>query len=399
VFTALIQSSSAFTGIVIVLAQQGLLTLEAGIPMVFGANIGTCITAGLATIGTSREAKRVALAHVLFKVGGVTLFIFWIPTLTAVIQSIAAKFGSDTARQIANAHTIFNVSLALIFLPFTAIFAKLLLKILPREKEVKGVVPVTWHLDESMIGTPDFAINLARAEISRMAILLGRILRAVIIPFISDPNWINRDVSVKDEATLFVKEIPTRDEVFPEMTLLEGIDMREEKIDFLDEKIVDYLIRVARQELTDEQVSEVYGMIKITNDLERIGDIIHRNMLPLIDKKKKLDSDFSDEGKEELMIYHVKVCKQISRLKEAFAENNMETARKIMQKESQYLDLESKYRLKHLMRMHQNRKESLQTHEIHMELLDTLKQITVYTADIAKTYLSTMGKSKAPGPA
>jgi len=80
VFTALIQSSSAFTGVLIVLAQQNLITLEAGIPMLFGANIGTCITAGLASIGMSREAKRVALAHVLFKIAGVLLFIFWIPS-------------------------------------------------------------------------------------------------------------------------------------------------------------------------------------------------------------------------------------------------------------------------------------------------------------------------------
>ncbi|MBW2250937.1 MAG: Na/Pi cotransporter family protein, partial [Deltaproteobacteria bacterium] len=185
-FTALIQSSSAFSGIVIVLAQQGLITLEAGIPLVFGANIGTCITAGLASIGTSREAKRVALAHVLFKVVGVLLFIFWIPAFANIIHTIAAKFGSDTARQIANAHTIFNVSLGLFFIPFTAIFAAFLLKILPEEEKIKGVIPMTWHLDESMIETPEFAIDLARTEISRMANILGRMLRAIIVPFISD---------------------------------------------------------------------------------------------------------------------------------------------------------------------------------------------------------------------
>ena len=392
VFTALIQSSSAFTGIVIVLAQQSLLTLEAGIPLVFGANIGTCITAGLSSIGTSREAKRVAMAHVLFKVGGVLLFIFWIPTFASLIHSIAEKFGSDTARQIANAHTIFNISLGLIFLPFTVIFARLLLKILPKEKTVKGVLPATWHLDEGLIETPEFAINLARSEISRMAKLLGRMLRAIIIPFMSDATLINRDVKHKEEASLFIKEIPTQDEIFPELTLMEGIDMREEKIDFLDEKIVDYLIKVARQELSDEQAAEVYGMISIANDLESIGDIIHRNMLPLIDKKKGLNFDFSLEGKEELMIYHVKVCKQISRLKEAFLEHNIETAQKIMEKEGKYLNLESQYRLKHLHRLHQKRKESLETHEIHMELMDIFKQINVYTANIAKTYLDTMGK-------
>jgi phosphate:Na+ symporter len=392
VFTALIQSSSAFTGIVIVLAQQSLLTLEAGIPLVFGANIGTCITAGLSSIGTSREAKRVAMAHVLFKVGGVLLFIFWIPTFASFIHSIAEKFGSNTARQIANAHTIFNISLGLIFLPFTVIFARLLLKILPKEKTVKGVLPATWHLDEGLIETPEFAINLARSEISRMAKLLGRMLRAIIIPFMSDATLINRDVKHKEEANLFIKEIPTQDEIFPELTLMEGIDMREEKIDFLDEKIVDFLIKVARQELSDEQAAEVYGMISITNDLESIGDIIHRNMLPLIDKKKGLNFDFSLEGKEELMIYHVKVCKQINRLKEAFLEHNIETAQKIMEKEGKYLNLESQYRLKHLHRLHQKRKESLETHEIHMELMDIFKQINVYTANIAKTYLDTMGK-------
>lgn len=395
-FTALIQSSSAFTGIVIVLAQQGLITLEAGIPLVFGANIGTCITAGLASIGTSREAKRVALAHVLFKVVGVLLFIFWIPAFANIIHTIAAKFGSDTARQIANAHTIFNVSLALFFLPLVAIFSRLLMKILPPEEKLQGVIPMTWHLDESMIETPEFAIDLARTEISRMANILGRMLRAIIVPFISDPKLINRDVYHKEEAGLLVEEIPTRDEIFPQLTLLEGIDMREEKIDFLDEKVGDYLIQVARQELSDKQAAEVYSMISIANDMESIGDIIHRNMLPLLAKKQKLVADFSEEGKEELMIYHVKVCKQISRLKEAFTERNMETAQRIMAKEAKYLDLETKYRLRHLERLHQARQESLQTHEIHVELMDLLKQINVYTGNIAKTFLTQFeGKPKA----
>ena len=119
-------------------------------------------------------------------------------------------------------------------------------------------------------------------------------------------------------------------------------------------------------------------------------------MLPLIDKKNELATDFSEEGKEELIIYHVKVCKQISRLKEAFAENNMKTAQRIMEKEGKYLDLESQYRLKHLHRLHQKRRESIETHEVHMELMDIFKQINVYTANIAKTYLDTMGKGTVP---
>lgn len=389
VFTALIQSSSAFTGILIVLAQQGLITLEAGIPMIFGANIGTCITAGLASIGTSREAKRVALTHVLFKIAGVILFIFWIPAFADIIRAIAVNFDSDMARQIANAHTIFNVSLGLFFLPITAIFAKFVLKILPEREEEKARELVVWHLDESSISTPALAIDLARAEISRMAKLLERMLRAIIIPFISDEKLMNRDAETNGEAKLLVEEIPKRDEIFPELSLLEGIDLREEKIDFLEEKIGNYLIRIARQDLSDKQVSEVYGMISIVKDMESIGDIIHRNMIPLIAKKRALNMDFSEEGKEELMIYHGKVCRQILLLKEAFAERNPAKAWKIMAREREYLDLESRYRLKHLERLINEQRESIETDEVHMELLDLLKQIIGYSFNIAKTYLAT----------
>jgi phosphate:Na+ symporter len=386
-FTSLIQSSAASIGVVIVLAQQGLITLEAGIPIIFGANIGTCITAGLASIGTSREAKRVALAHVLFKVAGVMIFIFWIPGFAALIRTLAGKFGSDIARQIANAHTIFNVSLGIIFIPFTNLFAGLIQRLLPDREEEAGIKLETWHLDENTISSPALAIDLARAEISLMARALGRMLRAVIIPFMSDEKFIRKEGLTREEIELLIKEIPIQDEFFPQLTLLEGIDLREEKIDFLDEKVGEYLIKIVRQGVSVDQADEVYGMISIANDIESIGDLIHRNMVPLIAKKKDLDIDFSDEGKEELMIYHQKVCRQIDLLKEAFAEIDLEKARNIMAKERKYLDLEAQYRVKHLERIRHDRKESVQTHEVHMELMDLMKQIIVYSSNIAKTFL------------
>ena len=141
-FTALVQSSSASTGVVIVLAQQGLISIEAGIPIILGANIGTCVTAGLASIGTTREAKRVALAHVFFNVGGVLLFIFWIPQFAGIIRSIADVFHSDTARQVANAHTIFNISVGLVFLPFITFFSNLIHRIMPEQKDKDRLKPV-----------------------------------------------------------------------------------------------------------------------------------------------------------------------------------------------------------------------------------------------------------------
>jgi phosphate:Na+ symporter len=372
VFTAVIQSSSAFTGILIVLAQQGLITLEAGIPMVFGANIGTCITACMAIIGTSREAKRVALAHAVFKIMGVLIFFFWIPTFADLIREIAARFNSDPARQIANAHTIFNVGLGLLFLPFTHHFAKLINKILPEKTEDLELIPSTWHIGEQPAAVPEIAIKLARAEMSRMAKLLWRMQRAIIIPFLSDE--------------------PRRDEYFPRISLTDGIEMRERKIDFLQKEIKDYLLAVARNELTEEQSSEVFGMISIVKDMESLGDLIHRNMIPLIPKKHALKTDFSKSGKEELLIYHEKVCHQLMLLTEAFAEIDHDKAREIMAGERKYLDLELQYRVRHLNRLRHETPESLRTHEVHLELMDLMKQIIVYSSNIAKTFLSTFQK-------
>jgi phosphate:Na+ symporter len=392
VFTALVQSSSAFTGLVIVLAQQGLIGLEAGIPMIFGANIGTCVTAGLASIGTSREAKRVALAHVIFKIAGVLLFIFWIPKFAHLIRSITALSGSGAARQIANAHTLFNVGLGVVFLPLTSLFAKLIEKVMPSKPAPAGIGEVAWHLDENKIVSPAIAIDLIRTEISSMAKFVGRMLRASIVPFMSDERLIFKEAEDADEADMLVREIPTYDEFHPELSLIEGIEMREKKVNFLQEKIKNYLISISKEGVTDSQSNEIYGMIAIVKDLESIGDLVHRNILPLMTKKRTLDQDFSEEGKEELLIYHGKACRQIQRLKEAFAEHDLEKANKIMAKERKYLDLELQYRIRHLERLKHARQESVKTHEVHVELLDLMKQVIVYCANIAKTSLMTSGQ-------
>ena len=375
-FTALIQSSAAFAGIIIVLAQQGLMPLEAGIPLLLGANIGTCIGAALASIGGSQDAKRVALAHVTFKIAGVLLFAFWIPTFADLIRSISphssltglSGLAEETPRQIANAHTVFNVSLALVFLPFTTVFSRIVYWILPVREDLLSLNPVVWHLDDSSIKTPSMALDLARAEIARMAKILKRMLEAVIVPFF--------------------QANPGRDRIHPSITLMEGIEMREKKVDFLRVKITGYLLKIGQEPLSDAQVAEVFAMMSIVSYMENIGDIIQRSVMPMISKKRALALDFSDQGKEELTLYHTKVVKQISRLRDIFTEMDLQKARNIMLKEEKYLELESKYRLFHLERMHAAREESVQTHDIHMELLDLLKRITVYTGDIAKTLVN-----------
>lgn len=371
-FTALIQSSSAFTGIVIVLAQQGLLSLNAGIPLIMGANIGTCITAGLASIGATREAKRVAMAHVLFKVTGVLLFIFWIPWFADLIRNISPtstaegmdQLSAVVPRQIANAHTIFNVGLALVFIPFTGFFANIIMRFYPDVEDEGDLTIATWHLDDSAIETPALALDLARAEIDRMAKITNRMLDGFIKPFL--------------------EEEPGDDPIHPQLTVIEGVEMRERKIDFLEKKVKRYLLKIGQQNLSDSQIKEVFGMTTICNHLEAIGDIIERNLLPLIAKKRALGIDFSDEGKEELKRYHWKVHKQIRRVKSTFPELDMVKAQRVVRKHEKYAHLEEEYRLAHLERLRNAQHEAMKTDEIYTELLEMMKRINVYTGEVAK---------------
>jgi len=371
-FTALIQSSSAFTGIIIVLAQQGLLSLDAGIPLIMGANIGTCITAGLASIGASREAKRVAMAHVMFKIVGVLLFIFWIPWYADIIRAISpastevgmANLSAVVPRQIANAHTIFNVGLALVFIPFTGIFANIILRIFPDVEDERDLTIATWHLDDSAIETPAMALDLARSEIARMAKITGRMLDGFIQPFLEND--------------------PGLDTVHPQLTVMEGVEMRERKLDFLEKKVKKYLLQIGQEELSDTQIAEVFGMITISSQMESIGDIMERNLRPLVTKKRALQLDFSEEGKKELIKYNTKVCKQFSRLEKTFSELDPKRAKKVMVKEEKYLNLEAQYRESHFQRLHAAREESVETDAIHTELLEMMKQINLHTGEIAK---------------
>jgi phosphate:Na+ symporter len=129
--------------------------------------------------------------------------------------------------------------------------------------------------------------------------------------------------------------------------------------------------------------------------MESIGDIVHRNMVPLIAKKQVIELDFSEEGKEELMIYHEKVCRQIRLLKEAFAQKDFDIADQIMKSERKYLDLESQYRVRHLHRLLNHQHQTVKTHEIHIELMDLMKQIIVYSSNIAVTFTRSVARTRA----
>lgn len=370
--SALIQSSNAFTGILMIMASQGLVGLEASIPLIMGSNLGKCITAIFAGIGGSREGKRVAATYIFFKFAGALIFLPFIPQFSEFIRWLASLFGSDLSRQIANVHTFFNIGIGIIFIPFTEILARLMVRIFPAIEESGVVRTYVSFLDESKIVAPSTAIDLARVEVSRMAATLEKMIRASAVPF-----------AVKEEKN---------DKEYPHLSLIDGIELRRKEVDYLEDVISDYLIKMSKQPLTEGEGKNVYAMISIVKDMESVANLISRNVIPLIPKKKALENDFSPEGREELLIYHQKMCKQIRLLKEAFSERDYGKADMIMAKERKYLSLETQYRIKHLDRIMGNRPESRETHEVHMELMNLMTQIIVYTSNIAKTFLGATDK-------
>ncbi len=176
-FTALVQSSSATTGIVIVLASQGFISLEAGIALAFGANIGTCVTAVLAALGKPREAAQAAGVHLFFNILGVLIWLPFIGALAMVVTRIspsspdlegAARLAAETPRQIANAHTLFNIANTILFIWFTKPIALLVTKVLP----VKSV-PIPRearpkYIQDAFLETPGIALDKLRLEIIRL---------------------------------------------------------------------------------------------------------------------------------------------------------------------------------------------------------------------------------------
>ncbi len=366
-FTALIQSSSAFSGIIIVLAQQGFVGLEAGIPLIFGANIGTCVTAALASLGSRREAKRVALAHTLFKVLGVLIMLAWIPQFTDLVRQISG--GASIARQVANAHTVFNVGIALIFLPLTPLFARLVQRLIPDRPEPVTQKVRARHLDKTILNAPALALNLAKVEILRMG------------------------EKVKDMAERIPPAFFDRD-----LDMLDAIHHGEDVVDDLDAEISDYLLDIGKQRINEEQAEEVYLMMHVTKQYEHMADIIDKELRPLARKMAAEGVEFSDSGAKEVRAYHLKMLKQISRSLEAFRDSSLDEARKIKAKHRRYRVMEGDYRQAHYARVRKAVAESVESSEYHLDLMDALRRIDSYSTNIARALLSAYENDSESSP-
>ena len=364
IFTALVQSSSATTGIVITLASGGSITLEAGIPLIFGANIGTCVTALLAGLNASRDAKRVAVAHVTFNVIGVLLFCFWIPTFAEFISQTS----QNIPRQIANAHTFFNIVASLVFIPFTGFIAKTIIHYFPDKELDRNIEkPTVLHLDESLVNQPEAAINSAQAEIKGVVGLTERVVGTLVRPFIKGQELVDIENA--------------------EIDLMSGMNQRVEKVSFLNQKISDYLITTSKSDLSSNQSKELFTLVSIVNYLNSMNDLIQLRFNSLVAKKEGINEEFSDLDQEEIIDYHKRLIKQVKRLDKFFAKFDKSKVEKIITKGQENKDFEQKYRLDRLERIGSNdaSQKSTEINQLHSQLMDMLKQVNIFIELIASS--------------
>jgi len=340
ILTGFIHSSAATMGIALVLAKSGLIPLKTALYIIFGANIGTCATALIASLHSPVEARRVAWAHILFKLFGVLLFLPFV----APFQELVAVSANDLPRQIANANTLFNVIMAVCFLPFTGPFAKLILKVMPDKAEEKKFGPL--YLDDHVLGTPSLALGQAARETLRASDIARGMLVDSIKTFETDDTDTIADIKSQDNL-----------------------------IDLLDRHIRLYISRLSSSHLTESQSRRAMTVLEASRNLESIGDVIDRNIMPLSMKRINKGITFSREGLEEITLFHKKIIDNFDVAMSSFAGNDRDLADRVIRNKEELSLMERELVQAHLDRLRKGLRESIETSHVHLDLIGNLARI------------------------
>ncbi len=365
-FTALIQSSSATTGVIIVLAMQGLISLKAGIVLSFGANIGTCVTAFLASIGKPREALRVSIVHVLFNVVGVVIFLPFIGPFVKFVVSISPSpaegltglqaAASVLPRQIANAHTIFNATCALVFLPFVTYFARIVYRLVPDKPlpEVEEIQPK--YLSDMLFETPSLALDAARHEIKRMGKRVD-LMNSAMMPAV---------LTGEEESLLAVREMY-------------------EEVDILHKHLVTYLAKVSQLKLNESQTNKFINLMTAVNNIDYVGDLIEVNMVDLGMRRVKKGFKISAATQKVLDTLHVVVSDALKAAVRAVVEDDKDFAYRVILMKDDVNRLVEKADLHQAQRLLSEDSGKFEAYSVEVDIIEKLKRIYYYSMQMAKT--------------
>ena len=362
-FTAVIQSSGATTGILIVMAGQGLIGLEAAIALALGANIGTCVTALLASVGKPREAVRAALIHTLFNVAGVLIWIGFIDELAALARAVSAMAGvaagDGIPRQLANVHTFFNVINALIFVGFTGQITRLVEWLVPDRAAPAAPEFAPKHLDESFLDVPALALDAVRLELLRLGRLVQDILAAAI-PAVTSGSPLDID-------RLRVMDRP---------------------VDLLHRTILKYLRQISLRSLPADQSNLLMGLIRIANDLEHIGDHVATGLVTSARKRIDENVTISPATAGVIAGLHQEVTEALDGAMQALADKDARLASDVRQMKAGFADLVEHVASHEVDRLRADEPKRLQTYSREIELVETLDDIFKIARRIARTEIA-----------
>jgi phosphate:Na+ symporter len=351
VLTAIAHSSAATVAFVMsmMVADHG--TIFQALPWVLGANLGTTTVAFSASFRSSIFGKQAAMANLLCRLAGVILCY----PLMGFCGNFIQGLGVDISRQIAWAHTFFNVGITLLFLPLMSWGARVVRWLVPENRDTG---PFNFqYLDSRVLTTPELALAQAQREILRLSDTVERM--------------------VEKSLQHFTKQSPR------ELELLKSMD---KLIDFLNRGIKLYLTRLPQKDMTPEQVQREFELVLRTNDLENIGDIVDKNILELVRKTMKKGYRFSEDGWRELEDFHAKVLDCL-RLSTAYFNSRDPALRaRLLDRYEQIDALTVDLSEMHVHRLHRGVRESLETTSVHLDLLGQLQRISALAINFTRLH-------------
>jgi phosphate:Na+ symporter len=363
-FTALVQSSSATIGLAVVMATQGLLSLPAGIAILFGAKIGTGITAILAGIGKPPDAKRAAVVHVLFNVMGAAIWLPFIPQLAALAQAVSPvavhlqgveRLAEEVPRQIANAATIWATANTLIFLPFAAWFATLAIRLVPDRAVAQKELIRPRYLDDEMLRVPSLALERARMELGHMSQLTNSMLAEVKSAFAA------RDLT--------------------------NLSQRFDQTVVLRDAVLAYLQHVGRSELSDSEAEEHARLVVATGEIEGLAAAISRDLAPLAQALVEAQITPSRETAELLDRLLQAIVDAAQSALHAVVEWDQQAAQTVLARRGSILTLSADLQKQQALRLAQDDPNRLAKHRVQVEILDQLRRVYSVSEHMALSVL------------
>ncbi|MGL6107750.1 Na/Pi cotransporter family protein [Romboutsia sp.] len=349
--TAIIQSSSASMGMLLALASQGLIPLNAALPILYGDNIGTCVTSLLSSIGASLNAKRAATMHLLFNIIGTIIFMVVLTKpITMLVQYIDP---SDISRQIANSHTLFNLINVLIQLPFYNYLVKLTLKLMPDVDSELENPQSTKFIDKRMLETPSIALQNTIKETLRMANKAKYSLSSSVEAFLEKSQN-------KIHATL----------------------EEEKNINFLQKTILNFLVELSKTDLSNDSREFLDSLFNTVNDIERVWDHAD-NISELAQIVVDNDLNLSNEAKEELNNLYSKVLSTYSYAIQGLDTLDNDLCLKVISMEQQVNNLIKICRHNHMVRLN-NSICTIDTGVVFLDLITNLERVTCHSVNIAQ---------------